>query len=127
MKVDSAIVANVKAIAASATVNRDGQNASLMNAIKDDSTLMAGGTATIDNFYQTLMARIGNDVVSSQRGLDQQTSVLNQIESQRESVSGVSIDEEMLNMIKFQAGYNAAARLCGVINEMMDTLINLGE
>lgn len=127
MQVDSAIAANVRAIAASATVNRDGQNASLMNAIKDDSTLMAGGTATIDNFYQTLMARIGNDVVSSKRGLDQQTTVLNQIESQREAVSGVSIDEEMLNMIKFQAGYNAAARLAAVINEMMDTLINLGK
>jgi flagellar hook-associated protein 1 FlgK len=127
MQVDSAIAADVRKIAASATVNRDGQNASLMNAIKDNSTLMAGGTATIDNYYQTLVARVGNDVASSQRGLDQQTYVLNQIESQWEAVSGVSIDEEMLNMIKYQAGYNAAARLIGTLNEMMDTLINLGE
>lgn len=127
MYVNSSIAADVRQIAASATVNRDGQNASFINAIKDDSMLMAGGTATIDNFYQTLMARIGNDVASSQRSLDQQTYVLNQIESQRESVSGVSIDEEMLNMIKYQAGYNAAARLAGVISEMMDVLINLGK
>jgi len=127
MFVSSSIAANVRQIAASATVNRDGQNASFINAIKDDSMLMAGGTATIDNFYQTLMARIGNDVASSQRSLDQQTYVLNQIESQREAVSGVSIDEEMLNMIKYQAGYNAAARLAGVISEMMDVLINLGK
>ncbi|MGY8762286.1 MAG: flagellar basal body rod C-terminal domain-containing protein, partial [Nitrospinaceae bacterium] len=42
----------------------------------------------------------------------------------RESISGVSIDEEMINMIKFQQAFNAAARLIGVAEEMMDNLIN---
>lgn len=126
MRVDPTIVADVRKIAASATVNNDGDNARMINALKD-GVIMAGGTATIDNFYQTVVARLGNDVAGSKRTLDHQTAVMNQIDSQRESVSGVSIDEEMLNMIKFQAGYNAAARLAGVINEMMDTLINLGK
>jgi flagellar hook-associated protein 1 FlgK len=48
------------------------------------------------------------------------------VENQREAVSGVSLDEEMLNLIKYQAAYNAAGRLCATVNTMMGTLINLG-
>jgi flagellar hook-associated protein 1 FlgK len=126
MQVNSTIVNDSGKIAASATVNNgDGDNANSINAIKD-SLLMGGGISSIDNFYQSLVARVGNDVADANRNLDYQTAVMNQLESQKEAVSGVSIDEEMLNLIKYQAGYNAAARMCGVVNEMMDILINLG-
>ncbi|MEN6317580.1 MAG: flagellar hook-associated protein FlgK [Syntrophaceae bacterium] len=127
MRVDSAIVADVTKIAASATVNSDGDNASLIAAIQDDSTLMGGGAQTIDNFYESLVSRIGQDVADLKSSQDHQTAVMTQMESAREAVSGVSLDEEMLNIIKYQAGYNAAARLSAIVNEMMDTLINLGE
>lgn len=126
MHVDSAIVADVRKIAAAATVNKDGDNARLIAAIKDDSSLMGSGI-TIDDFYESTVSRVGQDVVDAKNSNDHQTSVMNQMESQREAVSGVSLDEEMLDLIKYQAGYNAAGRLCGIINEMMDTLINLGK
>jgi flagellar hook-associated protein 1 FlgK len=127
MQVDSTIIADVTRIAASATVNSDGNNAGLIAAIQDDSTLMGGGAQTIDNFYESIVSRIGQDVADVERSQDHQTAVMTQMESAREVVSGVSLDEEMLNIIKYQAGYNAASRLCSIANEMMDTLINLGE
>jgi len=127
MQVDSTIAADVTRIAASATVNSDGDNASLIAAIQNDSTLMGGGAQTIDNFYESLISRVGQDVANVKRSQDHQTAVMSQMEDAREAVSGVSLDEEMLNIIKYQAGYNAAARLSAIIDEMMDTLINLGE
>jgi flagellar hook-associated protein 1 FlgK len=88
---------------------------------------MGGGAQTIDNFYESLVSRVGQDVANVKRSQDHQTAVMSQMEDTREAVSGVSIDEEMLNIIKYQAGYNAAARLATIVDEMMDTLINLGE
>jgi flagellar hook-associated protein 1 FlgK len=125
MQVDPAIIADVRKVAASATVNSDGDNASSINSIKD-SLLMAVGTSTIDNFYQTVTARVGNDVANAKLSLDHQTAIANQVQSERDAVSGVSLDEEMLNLIKYQAAYNAASRLAGIVNTMMGTLINLG-
>jgi flagellar hook-associated protein 1 FlgK len=58
--------------------------------------------------------------------MDHQTAIANQVQSERDAVSGVSLDEEMLNLIKYQAAYNAASRLAGIVNTMMGTLINLG-
>jgi len=125
MQVDPGIVADVTKVAASATVNKDGDNAGLIAAIQNDSSLMGGGM-TIDNYYESLQSKIGQDVADAKNNNDQQTAVLNQMESQREAVSGVSTDEQMMNMIKYEAAYNAAGRLIGVVNSMMGTLINLG-
>jgi flagellar hook-associated protein 1 FlgK len=85
-----------------------------------------GSGMTIDNFYESLTSRVGQDVVDAQNSLDQQTSVMNQLEDQRNAVSGVSLDEEMLNLIKYEAAYNAAGRLVATVNTMMGNLINLG-
>ncbi|MGA2166113.1 MAG: flagellar basal body rod C-terminal domain-containing protein, partial [Solirubrobacteraceae bacterium] len=51
-------------------------------------------------------------------------AVLSAVSNQRQSVSGVSLDEEMTNLITFQRGYQASARALNVMNEMLDTLIN---
>jgi flagellar hook-associated protein 1 FlgK len=87
---------------------------------------MGSGSQTIDNFFESIVSRVGQDVSDTKNSNDQQTSAMNQVESQREAVSGVSLDEEMLNLIKYQAAYNAASRLAGIVNTMMGTLINLG-
>jgi flagellar hook-associated protein 1 FlgK len=77
-----------------------------------------------DQQYQALVARIGSDVRNTQR-LEDNASVLTQaIEDRRQSTSGVSMDEEMTNLIRFQRGYQAAARTMSTIDEMLDQLIN---
>ncbi len=125
MQVTPGVVADVTKIAASATVNQDGDNAGSIAAIQNDSSLMGGGM-TIDNYYESLESKIGQDVSNAQNNNDQQTAILNQIENQRQSVSGVSLDEEMMNLIKYETAYNAAGRLTEIANTMMGTLINLG-
>jgi len=77
-----------------------------------------------DQQYQALVARIGSDVRNGQR-LEDNARVLTQaIEDRRQSTSGVSMDEEMTNLIRFQRGYQAAARTMSTIDEMLDQLIN---
>ncbi len=124
-QVTAAVSANVNKIAASATVNGDGDNALALGAIKDQ-TVMSGATATISDSYASLIGRIGRDVADAKSSLDHQTTIMNQLSNRREATSGVSLDEEMMNLMKFQMAYNASGKLVSTANQMLDTLMKLG-
>ena len=126
MTLNPAIEADSGKIAASATVNGDGDQARKISTLKDE-LLMSGGRVTISNYYSSFLASVGQDAAEAARAAERQQAISAQLVSQRESVSGVSLDEEMLSLIKYQAGYNAAGKLCGVVNEMLDTLMALGD
>jgi len=79
---------------------------------------------TIDSAYGTFVALIGSDVREARTRAAVHELSLKQLKNQRESISGVSLDEEMVNMLKFQQAYNAAARIITVVDEMISTLIN---
>lgn len=83
-------------------------------------------TTGINGFFNAFMAKIGQDASSSAYVLDREKTIANQQINQREQLSGVSLDEEMLNLIKFQMAYNASGRITKAISDMMDILINLG-
>lgn len=125
MAVDARIAGDSGLIAAAATVNGDGGNAQEIGAIRD-ALIMKGNTLTAASFYQSLVVRVGVDVRDASRTLEHQTVIQGQYETRMESLAGVSLDEEMMNLVRFQMGYNAAGKLCGVVNEMMDALINIG-
>ncbi len=125
MEVSAAIVTDINKIAASATVNSDGDNAGVVGALRDE-LLMNEGNATINGYFDSVVWRIGQDAADANRAFDHHTNLLTQMTNKREAISGVSIDEEMINLIKYQNGYNAAARLCSVASQLADTLINLG-
>ncbi|SVA70626.1 uncharacterized protein METZ01_LOCUS123480, partial [marine metagenome] len=128
MSVSSAITSNTQKIAAGNTRSGDGGNALQIAALQDSLvfnsvTLQSGsGTYTFDEFYNAVVATIGINSFSAQSTLRQQEGVMLQLNSRRESNSGVSIDEEMIKMIKFQQAYNASARIISVVDEMLDTL-----
>lgn len=124
MQVSAAVAADAGKIAASGSLDGDGDNAVAMALIKD-SLLMEGGTSTLSTYYSALMAAVGQDASDASDNQVRQDAMVTQLENQRETVSGVSLDEEMLNLIKYQMGYNAAGKLCGVVDEMMDTLLSL--
>jgi flagellar hook-associated protein 1 len=106
------------------TVNLSGtwqQNDTLSFSLtKNDNTTTIGG------YYDTFIAKMGQDVAGSTSSLDRQTAIINQYNDQREAFSGVSLDEEMTNLIKYQMGYNAAGRVIKTVSDMMDILMNLG-
>ncbi|MGF7184475.1 flagellar hook-associated protein 1 FlgK [Desulfitispora alkaliphila] len=80
--------------------------------------------ATFDDFFRGVVGQLGIDTQEAERMSLNQEQLLNQQINRRESVSGVSLDEEMAHMIKFQHAYNAAARTMTTMDEMLDTLIN---
>ncbi|MDQ0918576.1 flagellar hook-associated protein FlgK [Paenibacillus sp. V4I5] len=79
---------------------------------------------TFDEFFRSIVGELG---VQSQEAIRQATNqqiLVDQVDSRRQSVSGVSLDEEMSNMIKFQHAYNAAARVMTTFDETLDKVIN---
>lgn len=129
--VASGVASNSDKIAAGLNSSTDGSNAlelaGLQSKLVFDSISVnsaGSGTFTFDEFYSSIVSNVGIESFSSQSTYSQQEGILLQLDTRRESISGVSIDEEMINMIKFQQAYNAAARLIGVVDELLDTVIS---
>lgn len=113
--------------------NASGDNAvKLSQALKMNTTTLLpagatptlGATASLDSFYSSVIGTLGIQGQSATRLVANQKTLVAQIENWRQSTSGVNMDEEMSNMIKFQKGYNAAARVLTTMDEMLDKLIN---
>ncbi|MBT6295626.1 MAG: flagellar hook-associated protein FlgK [Nitrospina sp.] len=129
MSVSSTIIADGRKIAAGSTDLGDGNNALLMAEMQENLSFNSvtwggsgSGSFTFDEYYNAVVSTIGIGSFSAQSILRQQEGIMLQLNSRRESISGVSIDEEMIKMIKFQQAYNASARMITVVDEMLDTL-----
>lgn len=122
---DPAIEASLNNIAAASNPNApgDGSNALAIAQLKDKLT-MAAGTATFNDFYTSIVSKLGVDSSKAEMMKQNQKVLVDSLENRQESISGVSLDEEMANMIKFQHAYNAAARLISRVDQMLNTLIN---
>lgn len=84
---------------------------------------MSTNTATFDDYYNALAGDVGSGVAQAQTNSDHQSAVSLQLSTYREEISGVSLDEEMVDLIQFQSAYNAAAKLVSTVDEMLDSLI----
>ncbi|MFH7818129.1 flagellar hook-associated protein FlgK [Neobacillus thermocopriae] len=103
----------------------NGENAKKIADIKFDNSLEFNGTtSTLDDFYRNIIAQLGIDSQEASRMKENSEVIIHQVENRRQSVSGVSLDEEMANMIKFQQAYNAAARMVTVMDQCLDKVIN---
>ncbi|QDR81968.1 flagellar hook-associated protein FlgK [Sporomusa termitida] len=117
-------VEKIAAKAAATQGNAAGDNAVLMaNKLKVDTSGILGN-ASLDSFYGSFIGALGVQTQNAERLTDNQQTLVNTITNWRESVCGVNLDEEMSNMIRFQKGYNAAARVLTTMDEMLDKLIN---
>ncbi|NEY19161.1 flagellar hook-associated protein FlgK [Bacillus ginsengihumi] len=81
-------------------------------------------TGTIASNYEGMIGKIGVDAQEANNLQSNSENLLNSVDSNRQSVSAVSLDEELTNMIKYQQAYNAAARSITVCDEMLDKIIN---
>lgn len=91
-------------------------------ALKDDKSMFKQGTPA--SFFQTLVAEIGIDSKKANNFVKNQGDILDMVQNQRLSVSGVDVDEEAMNLVKFQNAYNLSAKVIQVMNEIYDKLIN---
>lgn len=111
--------------AASSTDPSSGNNANVALLLAVQNQAVAGGKTPSD-FYSNLVFQVGNDVANGAAELDASGLILNQLQDQRNSVSGVSLDEEAANMIRYQRAFEAAARVITTISDMTSTVIQLG-
>lgn len=102
----------------------DGSNAALMSDAFLQKTDIGGTNTTIGEFYQKVIGQLGTDVQAAKQLSENANAMVSMVDNQRQSVSGVSIDEEMTNMIRYQQAYNAAARYVSAVNDLLNTLIN---
>lgn len=85
---------------------------------------MEANSQSSKNAFQALVGQLGAESQSAIRSVANYEAALMATENRRQSVSGVSLDEEMANLIKYQHSYNAAARLISTADQMLDTIIN---
>lgn len=86
---------------------------------------IVGGT-TVDDFFNSIISRLGTLVQRAEGICSANRNIKLQVEVKREDVSGVSLDEEVTHLLRYQHAYAAAARFISVVDEMLTTLINLG-
>jgi len=80
---------------------------------------------TLGEYYSTLVAKAGSDTQAAKFNAEYQEALANDLRSRQESVSGVNLDEEMTNLIKFQHAYTAAAKLITTAESMLEVLLGL--
>jgi flagellar hook-associated protein 1 FlgK len=96
-------------------------------AVANQPFSTAGGDAingTISQAYSNAVSNLGQALSSTNELVTNQTSVQTLVQNQRDSVSGVSLDEEMANIVKYQRAYQASSQVFNVVNGLLDTVIN---
>jgi flagellar hook-associated protein 1 FlgK len=123
--VDPAILSDVGNIAASSTSGAVG-NGNIARAIAnlENTKFMDGGASTAESYHRTTILQIAQAAQQANADATTRESLLTQLSAQRQRVSGINIDEELINLIRFQRAFEANARLLTVVDSMMDTVIN---
>jgi len=125
INVNSAVVNDPNEIAASSDGTAGDNQVALALANLQNQPVMNGGTQTIPQYYASFVSSVGSAIDAAQNTSSNQQLVINQLQTQRSSVSGVSIDEEMTNLTMFQNAYQAASEVVNVVDELMQTLITM--
>jgi len=100
----------------------DNRNALLLAALQSQNTI-GGGTATYQSAYGQLVSQVGSDTQQAQTRADAQKTFLDQAKGARESLSGVNLDEEAANLIRYQQAYQASARAIQIGSKLFDDLL----
>lgn len=113
-------------IAVAAQTNAPGDNriANIISQLQG-SKMMNDGQSTFDDFYNGVVGQVGVVTRRTNTAHESQGDIVNQLNNIRESISGVSLDEETTKMIEYQKSFDASARLIRTADEMFDTVLNL--
>lgn len=123
----SVVISDPSAVAASSLrAGIPGNNTNILALVALQSRSFSNlGPGTLYDAYRNTAATLGVSAQAAGRDNEAQEILRDQIETIRAQVSGVSVDEELVNMIKFQRGFEAASRLIRVTDEMLQTILSL--
>ncbi|WP_096156599.1 flagellar hook-associated protein FlgK [Bacillus sp. FJAT-45066] len=102
----------------------DGTNAVALADVKTRSLAINGVTTTFQDYYESVIGGMAVDAQEANRLSYNSETLKLAVDQRRQSVSAVSLDEEMTNMIQFQHAYNASARMITLTDELLDRIIN---
>lgn len=121
-----AITNQQKIAAASSSAGVPGDNTIALNIAQLADRAMSGlNGATLSSFYAGLVSAIGAKSGAAADSLRFDDNLLTEIRNRREAISGVSLEEEAANLIKFQRSFEAGARIIKVTDELLQTILNL--
>ena len=102
----------------------DNTNAALLAGIGNEK-LFSNSNATANQFYANLVYTIGADEKTASDNVSTQQSILSQLNNQRDAFSGVNLDDEAVNIIKYQKAYQASAQYATVLNTLSGDILNI--
>jgi len=118
------VAASARKIAASTLSTGDDNQAAVQMANLLHDSVFSGGTVT--DQYQSIVFGIGTDVANTTANQREHDALLAQLQNRRQSASGVSIDEESVQILQFQRAYEASARLVKTVDELLQVALGLG-
>jgi flagellar hook-associated protein 1 FlgK len=89
------------------------------------SLVLDNGTATISDFYESTIVQVGVNARANTQTQEVQQAFVDDFESRRQEVSGVSTDEEVTQLLKFERAFEASARVITTVDRMLDALLNM--
>lgn len=104
----------------------DNRNALLLQKVQTNNS-MIGGTTTIQGAYAQFVSLVGNKANEVQATSTSETAMLKSATDAQQSVSGVNLDEEAANLLKYQQAYQAAAKLMQIASQLFTTLLTVGQ
>jgi flagellar hook-associated protein 1 FlgK len=120
---DVSLIAGAKPDPITGVVSPGDNSNALALAQLQNTPLLSSGTVTFHGFLGSFVADLGARSASAKQSLTAQSSMVDFLMNRREQVSGVSLDEEMTDLIRFQRAYEAAAHFANVVNDLLGTLI----
>lgn len=130
IKINAAITGNPNLVVAS-PLAQPGQNGTVAGEIAslltDQNTIVGSRTGSFSSIFGSMLTQAGEQVRVAENGLQIQAAIIAQASAQREAVSGVSLDEEAINLLQYQRAYEAAARFIRVADEMTQTILSLAQ
>ena len=129
IEVNSVIKNDVKSVAAafrddSGNVNAGDGRAAVEIASIRNTKVMIGHERTLDDYFADSVTNVGLKGEQAENNLKSHMAIMDDLRTMRDSISGVNIDEELSDIIKFQHGYNAAAKFVTIWDSLIDTVIN---
>lgn len=122
---DSYILSDISKIATSSTGEAGDGSVALSIAQIQEAKIMNNNSITIDDYYASAIGALGIHAQEATNMYENEEAMVQQLENQKASVSGVSLDEEMTLMIQYQYAYQAAAQLITTVDEMIQTIIDM--
>ena len=112
-----------KIAASSNSTGNDNSAATQLGNLLHDP-VFSGGSLT--DQYGAIIFGVGTDVVNAQASLNEHSALEAQLQNRRQSISGVSIDEESVQVLQFQRAYQASARLIQTVDQLLQTALGMG-